>query len=530
MSEIELPNANTRPDSKEKSNPRNKVIGLVLAEFTEHGPVPIATYFKKAILTEDEIGIICTKSMIMIDEEIRREKERYMEKELYGPFSSVNPDILLLVLMFQLPYSDSELKLLMDPRMRFTDARLTLILLLDKELKRRGQLVCAELTQRFQRQLSGLKSTEYLRQRLEASTEYEKPLLEGLYNEAFDLLIAPEVKSPLYWHIEKHESPSLILYSKEGVVETNLEKKSNIVKDIHHVLSKEITSYQIPVPEFTLYEWYSEGVILMYSLIPPYMLVALWHEEVPKETIKLQKSLIEFRIRNKKAITPGKIVEGILGDITVVSQELERKKHSESTLSTRLSHFFSRLIGSIFGSSRKSILILGASGVGKTTMVQSMKKLLNEGRPLSETEVEAIQKTFGVEYDRFNFKGSQIEARDIAGDKSLYEKLYLEVLSVRDPDGVVYVVDPILDLSIQCENLEYTLRYLPGGVPVVICVNKSDMMNTTNASLYNPLRVAEIFDFPRLAGKDSQYQIFQTSAITGRGVLDALDWIVLRVN
>ncbi|MFX0207266.1 MAG: ADP-ribosylation factor-like protein, partial [Candidatus Hodarchaeota archaeon] len=105
-----------------------------------------------------------------------------------------------------------------------------------------------------------------------------------------------------------------------------------------------------------------------------------------------------------------------------------------------------------------------------------------------------------------------------------------EVLSVRDPDGVIYVIDPILDIDIQRANLEFTLRYLPNGIPIVICMNKSDMMSVANASLFNPLRVAEIFDFPRLAGKDSQYQIFQTSAITGKGVLDTLDWIVLRAN
>ncbi len=503
-----------------KSTQAEEVLGVILTEFTELGPVPIASYSPKDFLTEPDLAIIATKAMTLMGMGTTLDRKPYEEMRLYGPIPSAIPGILMFTSMFSLPFTESELKEIQDPRIALSGATLTLVLLISESSRDQGRLVTAALESVLRNYLINYEHTAQLRKGLEDS------ILEKMFDESAQLFRSVTSDAPR-WRIKKQDNKALIsIFTEDEMLYTDLDD-SKILDEIHSKLTAGITSFSVPVPEFKLYESYAEGVILMYGLIRhkeySYMLAVCWHEDIPENEILFQKGLIEETIRETKDFGVENITQRI-------SHAINKKPKNQKLDQDNRSSFLSRLFRSIFGSAKKNILVLGASGVGKTTMVQSMKTMLNEGRSLSEAEAEAIQKTFGVEYDKFSFKGSMIEARDIAGDKSLYEKLYLEVLSVRDPDGVVYVVDPILDLNIQKANLEFTLRYLPNGVPVVVCMNKTDMMSIANASLFNPLRVAEIFDFPRLAGKDSQYQIFQTSAITGKGVIDALDWIVIRAS
>ncbi|MFX1514219.1 MAG: ADP-ribosylation factor-like protein [Promethearchaeota archaeon] len=493
----------------------NDTIGIILTEFTELGPVPIASYSAQDFLTEPDLAIIATKAMTLMGMGTTLERKPYEEMRLYGPIPSAIPGILMFTSMFSLPFSEIELKEIKDPRLALSGATLTLVLLISETARDQGRLVTAALESTLRNHLIDFKNTCQLRKGLENN------VIEKMYIESAQLMNSVKSKTP-QWAIEKGDNkPRISIFTEEEILYTDLNDRK-VLSEIHHRLTSDITSFKLAVPEFQLWESYAEGIILMYGLVRQkeysYMIAAVWHDDIPEEEILFQKKLIEKTINTTKDYSVGNVTQRISD---VINKAPKYQALNQNPRPSLLSRFF-RII---FGSSRKNILVLGASGVGKTTMVQSMKMMLNEGRPLSEAEVERIQKTFGIEYDKFNFKGSQIEARDIAGDKSLYEKLYLEVLSVRDPDGVIYVVDPILDLNIQRENLEFTMRYLPNGVPVVVCMNKADMMSVTNASLFNPLRIAESFDFPHLAGKDSQYQIYQTSAITGRGVIDALEWM-----
>lgn len=185
------------------------------------------------------------------------------------------------------------------------------------------------------------------------------------------------------------------------------------------------------------------------------------------------------------------------------------------------------LLTRLFGKKKlknAKIVLLGASGAGKTTLI----KFLETGKTVEEDP----NTTLGIDIRKKPIKidGWSLSTIDIGGQE-LYQKTFWN-LGLSQSDAVVYLIDSTLRPTYNSDNFEmsvfsfeYMLELLPPNKPILILVNKQDLVE------YNPLSVEEAtthYSFHKLIGRSMN--ILPSSAKYGEGINTALSWMVQKLE
>lgn len=169
-----------------------------------------------------------------------------------------------------------------------------------------------------------------------------------------------------------------------------------------------------------------------------------------------------------------------------------------------------------------SILILGLDNAGKTTFLETLKKEYS----LAFKELEKIQPTVGQNVATIPVDSKQIlKFWDVGGQESL-RSMWSEYYSLCH--GIIFVVD-----SSDRERLDECSTTLQSivmdeeveGVPILMLANKQDRQDRMEVQdikqIFN--KIAE-----HISARDSR--VLPISALTGEGVKDALEWMIVRLE
>ena len=173
---------------------------------------------------------------------------------------------------------------------------------------------------------------------------------------------------------------------------------------------------------------------------------------------------------------------------------------------------------------KASIVILGASGAGKTTLV----RYLETGQPVMKDP----RTTLGIDIRQnpINIGGWSLSAIDVGGQELYRESLWS--LGISQADAVIYVIDGTVKSTIDTTvfeeskfNFDYMLSLVETHVPILILINKQDLKDQ------NPLTTQEaikLYDITQLVGRS--FNILPTSAKFGDGVEIAVLWLVDKIQ
>ncbi|KAL3124910.1 hypothetical protein niasHT_001803 [Heterodera trifolii] len=158
------------------------------------------------------------------------------------------------------------------------------------------------------------------------------------------------------------------------------------------------------------------------------------------------------------------------------------------------------------------VLILGLDNSGKTTFLKR----------ISGEEIGEIAPTFGFNIKTLEFMGWKLNCWDVGGQKSLrtYWRNYFE-----RTDAVIWVVDAcdVCRLDDCFKELHSLINEeCLHGVTLLVLANKRDLSGSINAH--------EIEKILRLEKIKHHWRVYETSAYTGHGLLDSLEWMVQDVN
>ncbi|MCK5183701.1 MAG: GTP-binding protein [Candidatus Heimdallarchaeota archaeon] len=186
--------------------------------------------------------------------------------------------------------------------------------------------------------------------------------------------------------------------------------------------------------------------------------------------------------------------------------------------------WLSKIFGTKKVEQKASIVILGASGAGKTTLV----RYLETGQPVMKDP----RTTLGIDIRQnpINIGGWSLSAIDVGGQELYRESLWS--LGVSQADAVIYVIDGTVKSTIDTTvfeeskfNFDYMLSLVETHVPILILINKQDLKDQ------NPLTTQEaikLYDITQLVGRS--FNILPTSAKFGDGVEIAVLWLVDKIQ
>ena len=186
--------------------------------------------------------------------------------------------------------------------------------------------------------------------------------------------------------------------------------------------------------------------------------------------------------------------------------------------------WLSKIFGTKKVEQKASIVILGASGAGKTTLV----RYLETGQPVMKDP----RTTLGIDIRQnpINIGGWSLSAIDVGGQELYRESLWS--LGVSQADAVIYVIDGTVKSTIDTTvfeeskfNFDYMLTLVETHIPILILINKQDLKEQ------NPLTTQEsikLYDISQLVGRS--FNILPTSAKFGDGVETAIFWLVDKIQ
>ena len=173
---------------------------------------------------------------------------------------------------------------------------------------------------------------------------------------------------------------------------------------------------------------------------------------------------------------------------------------------------------------KASIVILGASGAGKTTLV----RYLETGEPV----LEDPRTTLGIDIRQnpIDVGGWSLSAIDVGGQELYRESLW--ALGVSQSDAVIYVIDGTTKptngnslFEISKFSFDYMLSIVENSTPILILVNKQDLQEITPL---DPKEAIDLYDVSSLVGRS--FNILPTSAKYGNGVETAIHWLIEKIN
>jgi ADP-ribosylation factor related protein 1 len=161
---------------------------------------------------------------------------------------------------------------------------------------------------------------------------------------------------------------------------------------------------------------------------------------------------------------------------------------------------------------KANLVILGASGAGKTTLV----RFLEQGEPV----LEDPRTTLGIDIRQnpINIGGWSLSAIDVGGQELYRESLW--TLGVSQSNAVIYVIDGTVKPS-----FDYMLTIVNHTIPILILVNKQDLAASNPLS---PQEAISLYDISSLVGRS--FNILPTSAKFGDGVETAMHWLIDKIQ
>lgn len=169
----------------------------------------------------------------------------------------------------------------------------------------------------------------------------------------------------------------------------------------------------------------------------------------------------------------------------------------------------SKLFASFVGNKEVRVLILGLDNAGKTTILYKLQM----------GEVVTTVPTIGFNVETVQYKSLRFQVWDLGGQTSIrpYWRCYYQ-----NTNAIIYVVD-----SADTERLALSKHELVTmleeeelkGAALIIFANKQDLPGAIKADA-----IADKLGLHSL--KDRQWTIFNTSALTGDGLLPGMDWLV----
>eukprot|EP00045_Choanoeca_perplexa_P020842 m.5141 g.5141 ORF g.5141 m.5141 type:complete len:182 (+) comp7456_c0_seq1:109-654(+) len=171
--------------------------------------------------------------------------------------------------------------------------------------------------------------------------------------------------------------------------------------------------------------------------------------------------------------------------------------------------FFTSLFSKLFGDKEMRILILGLDGAGKTTILYR----------LQVGEVVKTIPTIGFNVETVTYKNLKFQVWDLGGQTSIrpYWRCYYS-----NTDAIIYVVDSCDHdrMGISRQELVSMLEEeeLKKAV-LLVMANKQDLPGALP-----PAKVSEALGLSAL--KSRTWSIFKTSAKTGDGLDEAMEWMV----
>lgn len=173
---------------------------------------------------------------------------------------------------------------------------------------------------------------------------------------------------------------------------------------------------------------------------------------------------------------------------------------------------------------KASIVILGASGAGKTTLVRFLET--------GESVLDDSRTTLGIDIRQnpINIGGWSLSAIDVGGQELYRESLW--ALGVSQADAVIYVLDgttkpeqnsALFELS--KFSFDYMLTLVAPSIPLLILINKQDLFES------NPLdsqKAIQLYEISTLIGRS--FNILPSSAKYGDGVEIAIHWLIDKLH
>ena len=186
--------------------------------------------------------------------------------------------------------------------------------------------------------------------------------------------------------------------------------------------------------------------------------------------------------------------------------------------------WLSKLFGKKNLEQKASIVILGASGAGKTTLV----RYLETGEPVESDP----RTTLGIDIRQnpINIGGWSLSAIDVGGQELYRESLW--GLGVSQADAVIYVIDGLVKPSNDSATFEsskfsydYMLTIVDQKTPILMLINKQDI---TEQEPLTTKRAIELYDISDLVGRS--FNVLPSSAKYGVGVETAILWLIEKIN
>ncbi|KAI8802398.1 ADP-ribosylation factor family-domain-containing protein [Cladochytrium replicatum] len=168
------------------------------------------------------------------------------------------------------------------------------------------------------------------------------------------------------------------------------------------------------------------------------------------------------------------------------------------------------------------VIILGLDNAGKTTLLEKIKSIFLN---VAGIPPDKIVPTVGLNLANVDIGGVRLKFWDLGGQRelrSIWDKYYSEC------HGIVFVIDATdperLDEVQEAFETVITNDSVE-GVPVLMLANKQDVESALKVheikEKFNKIAV-------KLGARDSK--VLPVSALTGSGVREAVDWLLLRLQ
>ncbi|MHA1354134.1 MAG: ADP-ribosylation factor-like protein [Candidatus Heimdallarchaeota archaeon] len=186
--------------------------------------------------------------------------------------------------------------------------------------------------------------------------------------------------------------------------------------------------------------------------------------------------------------------------------------------------WLSRIFGKKKFEQKANIVVLGASGAGKTTLV----RFLETGQPV----LKDPRTTLGIDIRQnpINISGWLLSAIDVGGQELYRESLWS--LGVSQADAVIYVIDGTVKPTNHSDSYEvskfsfdYMLTIVDEKKPLLILINKQDMKEELPLSAQEAIKM---YDISGLLGRS--FNILPSSAKFGDGVETAILWLIDKIQ
>ena len=166
----------------------------------------------------------------------------------------------------------------------------------------------------------------------------------------------------------------------------------------------------------------------------------------------------------------------------------------------------------LFSRKQAKILIMGLSGVGKTTLLYR----------ISQGQVIKTTPTVGFNVETFTHQNVRFQAFDLAGSEKMRGVLntYYQGTS-----AIIYVVDSSDPLNFHHTHEDIKARLNDPALralPVLFFANKQDKSNC--------VRVSDLSALLGLNDIANTWHMEGVSALTGNGLMEGLNWLVARIQ